>query len=154
VAASPLISRGHGSLPRKAASSVLRADDHPLQIGLRNDQAIERIVAMSRQAAGMLGMDTRHRQDLEVERQHRSDDRSIEAKLPDRPLDGDFLYRCRADDNLVRLVAQRRGERLHDQAGPLISPEQDLRVDQQPHGSYSKYFCSSGGKGSSKSSAT
>ena len=44
---------------------------------------------MRRQAAGMLGMGTRHWQDLESERQHRSD-RSIEAKLPDRPLDSDF----------------------------------------------------------------
>src|ERR1700736_1379063 len=35
---------------------VLRAKDHPLQIGLRNDQAIDRIVVMRRQAAGMLGM--------------------------------------------------------------------------------------------------
>ena len=27
---------------------VLRAEDHPLQVGLRNDQAIERIVVMRR----------------------------------------------------------------------------------------------------------
>ena len=61
---------------------------------------------MRRQTASMLGMGTRHRQDLEAERQHHSDDRSIEAKLADRPLDGNFPDRRRADDNLVGLVAQ------------------------------------------------
>jgi hypothetical protein len=125
----------------------------PSQVRLGDQQPIEWIVMMTRQAAGMLGMDTRYRQDLEAERQHGGDYRSIEAKLPDRPLDSDFPYCRRADDNIVRLVAHRRAERLHDQAGTLISPEQDMRVDQQPHGSYSKYFCSSGGKGPSKSSA-
>jgi hypothetical protein len=68
--------------------AVLREEDYPLQIGLRNDQTIERIVVMRRQAAGMLGMGTRHRQDLEAERQHCSDDRSIKAELPDRPVAG------------------------------------------------------------------
>src|SRR6202045_1606741 len=126
---------------------VLRAEDHPLQIGLRNDEAIERIVVMRRQAAGMLGMGTGHRQDLETEREHRGDDRPIKAKLPDRPLDRDFPYCHRADDNLVRLVAHRRAQRRCDLAGPLIRPEQDVRVDQQPHGAYSKYFCTSGGRG-------
>jgi hypothetical protein len=37
--------------------------------------------------------------------------------------------------------------------GRSSAPQQDVRVDQQPHGSYSKYFCSSGGRGPSKSSA-
>jgi hypothetical protein len=41
----------------------------------------------------MLGMGARYRQDLEAERQYRSDDRSIEARLADRPLDRDFPYR-------------------------------------------------------------
>ncbi len=121
-------------------------------MGLCNDQAVERIVMMRRQAAGMLGMGTRHRQNLEAERQ-RSDDRSIEAKLPDRPLDGNYLYCRRADDNLVRPLAHRCVQRRRDQAGLLICPKQDMRVDQQPHGPYSKYFWSSGGRGSSKSSA-
>src|SRR6202035_4001822 len=108
---------------------------------------------MRRQVAGMLGMGTRDRQDLEAERQHRRHDRPIKAKLPNRPLDRDFPNRRRADDTLVRLVAHRRAQRRRDLAGPLIRPEQDMRVDQQPHGSYSKYFCSSGGRGPSKSSA-
>jgi hypothetical protein len=132
---------------------VLRAKDHPLQIGLCNDQAIERIVVMRRQAAGVLGMSTRHRHDLEAERQHRSDDRSIEAKLPDRSLDSDFPYCRRADEDLVRLVAHRLAQPRHDPAGPLIRPQKDMRVDQQPHALYSKYFCISGGRGASKSSA-
>src|SRR6266436_2963284 len=94
--------------PIRLHESILRAENQPLQVGLCNDQAIKGIVVMRRQAAGMLGMGTRHRQNLEAERQHRSDDRSIEAKLPDRSLDSDFPYGCRADDDLVRLVAHRR----------------------------------------------
>src|ERR1700724_1084328 len=168
----PAASNGHGRLAVAVVSNrahpsveaerhdavgphppVLRAEDHPLQIGLRNDEAIERIVVMRRQAAGMLGMGTGHRQDLETEREHRGDDRPIKAKLPDRPLDRDFPYCRGADGNLVRLVAHRRAQRWRDPAGPLIRPEQDVRVDQQPHGAYSKYFCTSGGRGPSKSSA-
>jgi len=79
----------------------LRAEDHAFQLCLSDQQAIEWIVMMRRQAAGMLGMSSRHRHDLEAERQHCRDDRSIEAKLADRPLDRDFPYCRRADDDLV-----------------------------------------------------
>jgi len=132
---------------------ILRADYHPLEVRLGDNQPIERIVMVTRQRAGMLGMSARHRQNLEAERQHGSDDRSIEAKLPDRSLDGNFPYCRRADDDLVRAVAHCCEQRRRDQTGPLIRPKQDMRVDQQPHGCYSKYFCNSGGRGASKSSA-
>ena len=99
-----------------------RTEDHPFQVRLGDQQAIERIVVMRRQAAGMLGMGIRHRHDLEAEHQHRSDDRSIEAKLPDRSLDRDFPNRRRADDNLARLITHRRAQPRHDPAGPLTAP--------------------------------
>src|SRR5882724_13485929 len=100
-------------------------------MGLRDDQAIERIVVMRRQAARMLGMGTRYRQDLEAECQHRSDDRSVEAKLPDRPLDGDFPYCGGAYDNLVRLGAHRRAQSRLDQAGPLSGRSEERRVGKE-----------------------
>jgi len=34
-----------------------------------------------------------------------------------------------------------------------IPPQKDVRIDQNPHAAYSKYFCISGGSGASKSSA-
>ena len=89
--------------------------------GLGIDQAIEGIIVMRRQAAGVLGLGIRHRHDLEAEHQHRSDDRSIEAKLPDRSLDRDFPNRRRADDNLARLITHRRAQPRHDPAGPLTA---------------------------------
>jgi hypothetical protein len=43
----------------------VRAENHPLQVCPGDSQAIERIVVMRRQTAGMLGMGARHRRDLE-----------------------------------------------------------------------------------------
>jgi len=70
----------------------------------------------------MLGMGARHRQDLEAERPYRRNDRSIEAKLADRPLDRDFPYCRRADDNLVGLVLNCCPQRTREPAELLISP--------------------------------
>jgi hypothetical protein len=81
------------------------------------------------QAGGMLGMGTHHRQNLEAERQHRSDDRSIEAKLPDRPFDSDFPYRRRADKDVVSLVRNCRSQRLRKPAQLPIPPQKDVRID-------------------------
>jgi hypothetical protein len=125
---------------RRQHPPALGAEEHPLQIGLRDDQAIERIVVMRRQAAGMLGMGARHRQDLEAERQYRRNDRSIEAKLADRPLDSDFPYCRRADDNLVGLVLNCGPQRTREPAELLIPPQKDVRIDQNSHPRLLKIF--------------
>src|ERR1700756_4547345 len=46
---------------------VLRAEDHALQIGLRNDQPVERVVVMARQSSGALCMGAGDWQNLETE---------------------------------------------------------------------------------------
>jgi 3-hydroxy-D-aspartate aldolase len=74
---------------------------------LGNDQSVERIMMVLRQAAGVFGVSSRHGQDLEAQSQDRGDNRPIEAQFSDRPLDGDFPNRRGADDNLARLVAHR-----------------------------------------------
>ena len=60
---------------------ILRAEDHCLQIRLRNNQPIERIVMMTRQPSGMLGMAPGDRQNLKTKRPHGGYDRLVEAKL-------------------------------------------------------------------------
>ena len=59
---------------------------------------------VTRQPAGVLRMAPGNRQNLKPERQRRRDDRPVEAKLADRPLDRDLPYGCRADKDLVALV--------------------------------------------------
>jgi ferredoxin len=139
--------------PVRPHAAILRTEDHPLQIGLCDDQAIERIAMMRRQAAGMLGMGACHRQDLEAERQHCSDDRPIEAKLPDRSLDRDFPNRRRTDKYVVGLVLYCCPQRAPNAAQLSIPPQKNVGIDQNLHTAYSKYFCISGGSGASKSSA-
>jgi len=58
---SPAGSRGLN--PVRPHRLVLRAENHPLQIDLGDDQAIERIALMRRQAAGMLGIGACHWQE-------------------------------------------------------------------------------------------
>jgi hypothetical protein len=59
----------------------------------------------------------------------------------------DELILCAEDHSLqIGLCNDQAIERI-------IRPKQDMRVDQQPREPYSKYFCSSGGRGPSKSSA-
>jgi hypothetical protein len=91
--------------------------------------------------------------DARPERQHRSDDRSIDASFPIALLIA--ISHTVAALTTISFASSRsaRAQHRRDQTGPPIRPQQDVRVDQQPHGPYSKYSCSSGGRGVSKSSA-
>jgi hypothetical protein len=77
----------------------------------------------------MLGMGTRHRQNLKAERWHRGNDRSIETKLADCPLDRDLPYRRRADKDVVSLVRNCGTQRLQEPAQLPIPPQKDVRID-------------------------
>jgi len=117
----------------RARFGILGAEDHPFEVSLRDKQSIERIRMMMRQFAGVLRMLTGDRQYLETMRRDDADNALAEPEFTDRTLDRDFPNRCRADKDICRIISDRGKQRWRDARRLSIPPEENMRVDQEPH---------------------
>jgi hypothetical protein len=84
-----------------AQLDVLSAENHALEIGLRDEYPVERIGVMARQPRRELCVLVGDRQQLKAVGDDRRNETMRKAELADRALDADFPDRCGAGEYFI-----------------------------------------------------